>query len=151
MCCLFVYLHFMDCLHVLLSTLRLSLRFVPANHRQLRLPSSASKSLEKVVVYKAASGKEQNICKPTGLWLELGPSQYRTSSVIGGGPLMEEEGNLRGQNSSGRQPLWQSYKYNCVQLKNTFFFLQNSKSQIIIMQKKSRSLEPQHLLRCTLL
>ena len=49
-CCLFVYLHFMDCLHVLLWTLRLSLRFVPANHRQLSLLFSAWKSLEKVVV-----------------------------------------------------------------------------------------------------
>ena len=92
MCCLFVYLHFMDCLHVLLSTLTLSLRFVPANHRQLSLPSSAWKSLEKVVVYKAASDKEKNSCKPTGLWLELVPSQYRTSSVIGGGPITEDEG-----------------------------------------------------------
>ena len=94
MCCLFVYLHFMDGLHVLLSTLRLSLRFVPANHRQLSLPFSPCKSLEKVVVYRAASG----------LWLELVPSQYRTSSVIGGGPVMEDEGNLTVQNPSGRQP-----------------------------------------------
>ena len=41
-------------LHVLLSTLRLSLGFFPANHRQLSLPLSAWKSLENVVVYKAA-------------------------------------------------------------------------------------------------
>ena len=38
MCGMFVYLHFMDCLHVLLSTLRLSLRFVPANHSSLASP-----------------------------------------------------------------------------------------------------------------
>ena len=37
MCCLFVYLHFLDCHHVLLSTLLHSLGFVPANHRQLSL------------------------------------------------------------------------------------------------------------------
>ena len=103
MYCLFVYLHFITCLHVLLLTLRLSLRFVLANHRQLDLTYSARKSLEKVVVYKAASGKEQNSCKPTGLWLELGPSQYWTISVIGGGPSMEDEGNLKVQNTSGRQ------------------------------------------------
>ena len=54
-------------LYGLPPTLRLSLRFVLANHRQLSLPSSAWKSLEKVVVYKAAFGKEQNSCKPTGL------------------------------------------------------------------------------------
>ena len=107
MCCMFVYLHLMDCLHVLLSTLGLSLRFVPANHRQLSLPSSASKSLEKVVVYKAAFGEEQNSCKRTGLQLELGPSQYGTNSVIGGGLIMEDEGNLTGQNPSGRQPFMQ--------------------------------------------
>ena len=65
---------------------------IPANHRWLSLPSSASKSLEKVIVYKAASGKEQNSWKPTGLWLELGPTQYRTSSVIGGGPFWKTRG-----------------------------------------------------------
>ena len=91
MCYLFVYLHFLDHLHVLFSTLRFSLRFVPANHRQLSLPFRAWKSLEKVVVYKAASGKEQNSCKPTGLWLELGSSQYRTSSVIVGGLITEDK------------------------------------------------------------
>ena len=37
MCCLFVYLYFSDCYHVLLSTMRHSLGFVPANHRQLSL------------------------------------------------------------------------------------------------------------------
>ena len=37
MCCLLVYLHFVDCHHVLLSTLRRPLGFVPANHRHLRL------------------------------------------------------------------------------------------------------------------
>ena len=104
MCWLFVYLHFIDCVHVLLSTLRLTLGFVPAKHRQLSLPSSAWKSLGKVVVYKTASGEEQNSCKPTGLWLELVPSQYWTSSVIGGGPITEDEGNLTVQNPSGRQP-----------------------------------------------
>ena len=51
----FVFLHVMDCLNVLLSTLRLSHRFVTANHRQLSLPFSAGKSLEKVVVYKAVN------------------------------------------------------------------------------------------------
>ena len=86
---------------MLLSTLRLSLRFVPANHRQLNLPSTAWNSLEKVVVYKAASGNEQNSCKPTDLCLELVPSQYRTSSVIGGGPITEDEGILNVQDSSG--------------------------------------------------
>ena len=79
---------------MLLSTLRLSLRFVPANHRQLSLPFSAWKSLEKVVVYKAASGKEQNSCKPTGLWLELVPSQYLTSSWLEVGPLRKTRGIL---------------------------------------------------------
>ena len=34
-------------------------------------------------------------------------------------------------------------KFNCIQLKP--FFLQNSRSQIMYMQKKSRTLEPQHL------
>ena len=87
----FFYLHLMDCLHVLLSIRRLSLKFVPANNRQLSLPSSAWKSLEKIVVYKVTSGKEQNSCKPTGLWLDLSPSQYWTSSVIGGGPIMEDK------------------------------------------------------------
>ena len=37
MCCSFVYLHFVDCHHVLLSTLTHSLGFVLANHRQLSL------------------------------------------------------------------------------------------------------------------
>ena len=37
MCCLLVYLHFVDCHHLLLSTPRLCLRFVPPNHRQLSL------------------------------------------------------------------------------------------------------------------
>ena len=69
----------MDCLHVLLVALRLSLRFVPANHRQLNFPSSVLKSLEKVVVYKAALGKEQNSCKPTAsdwswVHLNIGPA-----------------------------------------------------------------------------
>ena len=31
-------------------------------------------------------------------------SQYWTSSVIGGGPIIEDEGNLTVQNPSGRQP-----------------------------------------------
>ena len=104
MCCLFVYLHLMHCLHVLYATPRLSRLFVPANHRQLSLPSNAWKSLEKVVVYKGTTDKEKNSCKPTGLWLGLVPSQYRTSSVIGGGPIMEDEGNLTVENPSGRQP-----------------------------------------------
>ena len=34
---LFIYTVYLHCLPVLLSTLRLSLRFVPANHRQLSL------------------------------------------------------------------------------------------------------------------
>ena len=37
MCCLLVYLHFVDCHHVLLSTPSHSLGFVPTNHRQLSL------------------------------------------------------------------------------------------------------------------
>ena len=37
MCSLFVYLHFVDCHHGFLSTLRHSVGFVPANHRQLSL------------------------------------------------------------------------------------------------------------------
>ena len=37
MWCLLVYLYFVDCHHVLLSTPRHSLGFVPANHRQLSL------------------------------------------------------------------------------------------------------------------
>ena len=38
LCCSFVYLHFVDCHRVLLSTLRHSLGFVPTNHRQLSFP-----------------------------------------------------------------------------------------------------------------
>ena len=73
---LFVYLHFMDCIHVLYSTLRLSLRFVPANHKQLSLPFSALKSLEKDVVYKAASGKAVNRLASDLSWshLNIGPA-----------------------------------------------------------------------------
>ena len=37
MCCLLVYLHFVDCHHVLLLTLRHPLGFVPPNHRQRSL------------------------------------------------------------------------------------------------------------------
>ena len=37
LCCSFVYLHIMDCHHVLLSTVRHSLAFVPANHMKLSL------------------------------------------------------------------------------------------------------------------
>ena len=40
----------------------------------------------------------------------MGPSQYQTSSVIGGGPIMEDKGNLTVQNHSGRQPLCQQPK-----------------------------------------
>ena len=66
----------MDCLHVLLSTLRLSHRFVTANHTQLSLPFSAWKSLEKVVVYKAASGKAVNPLAFDWSWshLNMGPA-----------------------------------------------------------------------------
>ena len=71
MCWLFVYLHFIDCVHVLLSTLRLTLGFVPAKHRQLSLPSSAWKSLEKVVVYKVASGKAVNQLSSDWSWAHL--------------------------------------------------------------------------------
>jgi len=61
---------------VLLSTLRLALIFVPANHRQLSLPLSAWKSLEKVVVYKAASGKAVNQMASDWSWshLNIGPA-----------------------------------------------------------------------------
>ena len=58
-----------------------------------------------MIIPPAASDKEQNSCTPTGLWLELGPYQYWTISVIGRGPIMEDEGNLTVQNLSGRQPL----------------------------------------------
>ena len=60
---------------MLLSTLRLSLRFVPANHRQLSLPSSAWKSLEKVVVYKPASGKAVNRLASDWSWSYLNIGQ----------------------------------------------------------------------------
>ena len=43
---------------MLLSTLTLSLIFVPANHRELSLSSSAWKSLEKAVVYKVATTQQ---------------------------------------------------------------------------------------------
>ena len=61
---------------MLLSTLRLSLRFVSANHRQIKLPSSAWKSLEKVVVYKVASGKAVNQMLSDRSWshLNIGPA-----------------------------------------------------------------------------
>ena len=42
----------MDCLHVLLSTLTISLSLVPANHRQLSLPFSAWKSLKRLLCTK---------------------------------------------------------------------------------------------------
>ena len=102
MCFLFVYLHFMDCLHVLLSTLRLSLIFVPANHKQLSLPFIAWKSLEKVVVYKAASGKAVNQMASDWSWshLNIGPALWL--EVV---PLWKTRGNLTVQNPSGRQPL----------------------------------------------
>ena len=60
---------------MLLSTLRLSLRFVPANHKQLSLPFGAWKSLEKVVVYKVASGKAVNRLASDWSWsyLNIGP------------------------------------------------------------------------------
>ena len=61
----------MDCLHVLLSTLRLSLIFVPANHKQLSLPFIAWKSIEKVVVYKAASDKAVNQLASDWSWAHL--------------------------------------------------------------------------------
>ena len=91
----------MDCVHLLFSTLRLSHRFVTANHRQLSLLFSAWKSLEKVFVYKAASGKSVSRLASDWSWSHLN----WTSSVIGGGPVMEDEGNLTVQNLSGRQPL----------------------------------------------
>ena len=37
MCCSLVYLHCVDCNHMLLSTLKHSIGFVPPNHRQLSL------------------------------------------------------------------------------------------------------------------
>ena len=36
---------------------------------------------------------------------KLGSSEYQTSSVIGGGHIMEDKGNLTVQNPSGRQAL----------------------------------------------
>ena len=65
----------MDCLHVLLSTLRLSHRFVKANHRKLSLPFSAWKSLEKVVVYKVASVKAVNRLASDWSWFHLNIGQ----------------------------------------------------------------------------
>ena len=61
---------------MLLSTLRLSLRFVSANHRQLSLPFSAWKSLEKDVVYKVASGKDVKGLASDWSWshLNIGPA-----------------------------------------------------------------------------
>ena len=61
---------------MLLSSLILSLRFVLANHRQLSLPSNAWKSLEKVVVYKAASGKAVSQMASDWSWshLNIGPA-----------------------------------------------------------------------------
>ena len=44
--CLLVYLHFVNCHHVLLSTQRFSLGFVPSNHRQLRKRSRARVTIE---------------------------------------------------------------------------------------------------------
>ena len=72
---------------MLLSTLRLSLRFVPANHRELSLYSSAWKSLEKAVVYKAASGKAVNqLASEVGpLWKTRGILQYKI--ILGGSPF----------------------------------------------------------------
>ena len=57
-------------------TLRLPLRLVLSNHRQLRLPFRAWKSLEKVVVYKAASGKAVNRLASDWSWshLNIGPA-----------------------------------------------------------------------------
>ena len=61
---------------MLLSTLKLSLIFVPANHKQLSLPFIAWKSLEKVVVYKVASGKAVNQMASDWSWshLNIGPA-----------------------------------------------------------------------------
>ena len=61
---------------MLLSTLRLALIFVTANHRQLSLTLSAWKSLGKVVVYKAASDKAVNQMASDWSWshLNIGPA-----------------------------------------------------------------------------
>ena len=83
---------------MLLSTLRLSLSIVPANQNPLQCLEVSGKGC------CVQSGFWQS-CKPTGLWLELVPSQYRTSSVIGGGPIMEDKGNLTIQNPMGGSPL----------------------------------------------
>ena len=40
-----------------------------------------------------------------GLIKKHNAKQYHTSSVIGGGPIMEDKGSLTVQNPSGRQPL----------------------------------------------
>ena len=81
----------MDCLHEMFSTLKISLRFVPANHRQLSFPISAWKSLEKVVVYKAVAGKAANrlssdwswshLNMGPALWLEVGPL-WKTRGIL---------------------------------------------------------------------
>ena len=78
---------------------------LPANHRQLSHPSSARKSPEKAVVYKAASREERNSWNLSSLWLELVPSPVRPTSAIGGGPVLDDDGNLTVQNPSGREPL----------------------------------------------
>ena len=86
-----------------ISTLRLSLIFVPANHKQLSLPFIAWKSLEKVLVYKAASGKAVNQMASDWSWshLNIGPALWL--EVV---PLWKTRGNLTVQNPSGRQPLY---------------------------------------------
>ena len=90
--CLFVYLHFVDCLHVLLSVLILPLRFVPTNHREFSLPSSAWKSLEKAVVYKAASGKAVNQLASDWSWAHL---NIRPALWLEVGPLWKARGILQ--------------------------------------------------------
>ena len=94
----------MDCLYVLLSTLRLSLRFSLANHRQLSLPSSAWNSLEKVVVYKAASGKAVNQMASDWSWSHL---NIRPALWLEVGPLWKTRGILQYKILPGDSPfLW---------------------------------------------
>ena len=65
------------------------------NHRQHSIPSTAWKSPEKVTEYKPISGEERNSWKPTGPWLEVGPSEDRWlagGDIISGLPLRLEVG-----------------------------------------------------------
>jgi hypothetical protein len=101
MCCMFVYLHFMDGLHVLLLTLKLSLRFVPANHRQLSLPSSALKRLLCTKQLLAKSRTAVNKLTSDWSWahLNMGPALW-----LEVGPLWKRRGILQDKILPGGSP-----------------------------------------------